>query len=64
MLAGDLERSINSVKEEGKSPMAVVATAGTTVLGAFDSLTEIAAVCKKHDLWIHVDVSKHIICCS
>ena len=60
MLAGDLEKAINSVKEEGKCPMAVVATAGTTVLGAFDSFTEIAAVCRKHNSWLHIDVSMYV----
>ena len=58
MLVGDLEKSVNSAKEEGKCPMAVVATAGTTVLGAFDSFTEIAAICRKHNLWLHIDVRK------
>ena len=57
ILAGDLEKAVNNAKETGKCPMAVVATAGTTVLGAFDSFIEISAVCRKHDLWIHVDVS-------
>jgi glutamate/tyrosine decarboxylase-like PLP-dependent enzyme len=33
----------------------VVATAGTTVLGAFDQITPVASICKKHGLWLHVD---------
>jgi glutamate decarboxylase len=33
------------------------ATAGTTVIGAFDPLDQLADVCKKYDLWLHVDVS-------
>ena len=31
------------------------ATSGSTVMGAFDQLDELAAVCKKHALWLHVD---------
>ena len=36
-------------------PFFVGATAGTTVLGAFDPFEEVAAVCKKHGVWLHVD---------
>uniref|UniRef100_A0A673L1A9 Glutamate decarboxylase 2 n=1 Tax=Sinocyclocheilus rhinocerous TaxID=307959 RepID=A0A673L1A9_9TELE len=35
-----------------------IATAGTTVYGAFDPLIAIADICKKHDIWMHVDVSR------
>ena len=38
-------------------PYMVVATAGTTVLGVFDPLEDIADVCDRHGLWLHVDVS-------
>lgn len=49
------EKAIIRAKEEGKIPFFVNATAGTTVLGAYDPLKEIAAICKKYDLWGHVD---------
>ena len=42
-------------KKEGKEPFFVNATSGSTVMGAFDQLDELAAVCKKHALWLHVD---------
>ncbi len=40
---------------QGLQPFFVNATAGTTVLGAFDDIDAISEVCKKHNLWLHVD---------
>ena len=51
-----LEEMILRDKTEGKTPFFVNATAGTTVKGAFDPINELADICKKHDLWLHVDV--------
>ena len=31
------------------------ATSGSTVMGAYDQLDELAAVCKNNALWLHVD---------
>lgn len=42
---------------QGLVPFFVSATAGTTVYGAFDPLIAIADICKKHSVWMHVDVS-------
>src|SRR6218665_718422 len=55
MMASDLDQKIEKAKAEGAKPFFVGAMAGTTVLGAFDSLNEIADVCEKHKLWLHVD---------
>lgn len=41
--------------ENGKKPFAVVASAGTTNTGSVDSMQEISAVCRKYDMWMHVD---------
>lgn len=40
-------------------PFFVSATAGTTVYGAFDPLIAISDICKKYQVWFHVDVSRN-----
>lgn len=42
---------------QGCVPLFVNATAGSTVYGAFDPINEIADICEKYNLWLHVDVS-------
>ncbi|KAL6068056.1 hypothetical protein STEG23_032716 [Scotinomys teguina] len=57
MIPEELEKRIWQAREEGAVPFLVCATSGTTVLGAFDPLDEIAEVCERHALWLHVDAS-------
>ena len=57
MSTEDLETQINKAKEGGFTPFFVNATAGTTVLGSFDSFPAISKVCKAHHLWLHIDAS-------
>ena len=52
-MASDFENV--DLLSQGRQPFLVVATSGTTVLGAFDPLNDIADVCEKHKLWLHVD---------
>ena len=40
---------------DGVIPVAVVATAGTTLTGAVDALDELADVCSARGVWMHVD---------
>ncbi|XP_040901337.1 acidic amino acid decarboxylase GADL1-like [Toxotes jaculatrix] len=55
MIPSALEEQIKTAKSEGAVPFMVNATAGTTVLGAFDPIEEIADICEKYNLWLHVD---------
>ena len=50
-----LARAIELDTAEGYIPSLVNLTAGTTVLGAFDPIIPVAELCKKHNIWLHVD---------
>jgi glutamate/tyrosine decarboxylase-like PLP-dependent enzyme len=39
----------------GKHPFLVVANAGDVSTGVVDNLSEIASICKHHNLWFHID---------
>ncbi|MEZ4874945.1 MAG: aminotransferase class V-fold PLP-dependent enzyme [Flavobacteriaceae bacterium] len=55
MIVPKLTEAIEQDLKNGCLPTMVNATAGTTVLGAFDDLVPIAEICKRHDIWFHVD---------
>ena len=50
-----LEQRILEDKESGYLPIMVVGAAGTVSTGAVDPLPEMAAICRKYNLWFHVD---------
>lgn len=50
-----LEHEVRKARTEGRQPMMVVATAGSTVLGTFDPIAEIADIAEREGLWLHVD---------
>lgn len=57
MRASELERLIETSLERGFTPLCCAATAGTTILGAFDPIDDIAAICERYSLWLHVDAA-------
>ena len=50
-----LEQAVKDDRARGKRPAAVVATVGTIGSGAVDPLEELAGVCERYGLWLHVD---------
>jgi aromatic-L-amino-acid decarboxylase len=50
-----LAAAIRADLAAGVAPVAVVASAGTTLTGAIDPLDAIADVCAEHGVWLHVD---------
>jgi len=50
-----LEEQIIDDLQNGGVPTYVNATAGTTVLGAFDPIDKIADITEKYKIWLHVD---------
>jgi aromatic-L-amino-acid/L-tryptophan decarboxylase len=50
-----LAAAIDADMEAGITPIAVVASAGTTLTGAIDPIDRIADVCEPRGVWLHVD---------
>jgi aromatic-L-amino-acid/L-tryptophan decarboxylase len=50
-----LRAAIVADQASGRRPLVVIANAGTTAVGAIDDFPELAAVCRQHDVWLHVD---------
>ena len=55
MDVGQLEETILRDRERGEIPFCVIATAGTTGSGSIDDLADIAEVCRRYGVWMHVD---------
>lgn len=52
-----LRELVQKAKAEGKTPLYVNTTAGTTVRGSYEPFVEISAICKEFNMWMHIDGS-------
>lgn len=57
MRPDELRRMIDDDRAAGLTPFLAIANAGTTNTGAVDPIEEVADICGKNDLWLHVDAA-------
>jgi aromatic-L-amino-acid decarboxylase len=57
MRADALAETVAEDIANGEKPCAIVATVGTTATTAIDPIADIAAVAKRHGVWLHVDAA-------
>lgn len=57
MMPERLEDEIAFARKEGLTPLCVVATAATTVRGAYDDLKALSTIAHRENLWLHVDAA-------
>ena len=51
------EEQVKQDIQDGFSPLWAVANLGTTSSTAFDNVTEMAKICKKYNVWLHIDAA-------
>lgn len=52
-----LETTVEADRAAGLTPWLLVASAGTTDVGAVDPLDALADICERHKLWFHIDAA-------
>lgn len=57
MDADRLDAQLAALSERGVPIVAVASAACATPIGAFDHVADIAAVCRRHQVWLHVDAA-------
>ena len=50
-----LNTAIESDIDKGRRPFFIGLTAGTTVIGAYDCVTDCSVIANKHNAWLHID---------
>jgi len=50
-----LAKELDRLSAEGRTVVAVVATAGSTTTGGFDDLEAVGSLCAERSIWLHVD---------
>lgn len=55
LVLDDLAERLTADLRDGRIPVAVVGSAGTVSTGAIDPLPAMAALCRAHNVWFHVD---------
>ena len=51
----DLKDAISDDRKNGNNPFCIIGAAGTTNTGSIDDLSAISDLCKREELWFHVD---------
>jgi aromatic-L-amino-acid decarboxylase len=57
MIPAKLDEAIAEDIKNGWKPFCIVATVGTTSTTSVDPVEEIAAICEKNNLWLHIDAA-------
>jgi len=57
MIPDKLDEAIFEDIKNGWKPFCVVATVGTTSTTSIDPVEDIATICEKHNLWLHIDAA-------
>ena len=57
MISRELQKAISEDRKNGWLPFCVVATVGTTSTTSIDPVREIGEICRKENLWLHVDAA-------
>lgn len=53
--ADTVKQAVQKDRDNGRAPMMLIASAGTTNTGSADPLDALADLCAKEDIWFHID---------